>query len=69
MVPVQSSDTPTSWTDPAFVSTVVGTLATGALVFYAALARPGLTVDEVVFVVLTVTLPAAVAYEIARRRS
>lgn len=66
---MSSPETPSSWSDPGYVSTVVGVLATGALVFYAALTRTGLTVEEVVFVVLSVTLPATVAYEIARRWS
>lgn len=56
-----------SWSDPRYVSTLVGVLATGALVFYAALTQSGLTVEEVVFVLLAVTLPATIAYEIVRR--
>jgi len=55
------------WSDPRYVSTVVGILATGALVFYAPSTQSGLTVEEVVFVLLSVTLPATIAYEIARR--
>jgi len=46
---------------------VVGVLATGALVFYSALSESGPTVDEVLFVLLAVTLPMTVAHEIARR--
>ncbi|WP_310923448.1 hypothetical protein [Halogeometricum salsisoli] len=38
------SSEPASWTDPAYVSTVVGVVAAGALVFYAASAGTGLTV-------------------------
>lgn len=64
---MSSSDTPSSWSDPRDVSTVVGILATGALVFYAASTQSGLTVEEVVFVLLSVTLPATIAYEVARR--
>lgn len=62
-----STDMPSSWSDPRYVSTVVGILATGALVFYAASTQSGLTVEEVVFVLLSVTLPTTIAYEIARR--
>ena len=58
--------TPT-WTNPEYVATVVAVLATGGLVFYSALTDSGLTVDEVVFVGLTITLPATLAYELARR--
>lgn len=63
-----SSDVePTSWTDPNYVATVIGVLAAGILVFYAALSDSGLTTNEVVLVLLAVTLPATIAYEIARR--
>jgi len=62
-----STEFPSSWTDPDYVATVVGVLALGALVFYSALTPTGPTVDEVVFVVLVITLPMTVAYEIARR--
>jgi hypothetical protein len=58
---------PSSWTDPTYVSTVVMVLAVGALFFYAAL-TPGEPAPETVgFVVLWVSLPATVAYELARR--
>ena len=57
--------TPT-WTNPEYVA-VVAVLATAGLVFYSALTDSGLTVDEVVFVGLTITLPATLAYELARR--
>jgi len=56
-----------SWTAPEYVATVVGVLAVGALVFYSALTDTGPTVDEVLFVLLAVTLPATIAYELARR--
>jgi hypothetical protein len=49
------------------VATVVGVLATGALVFYSSLTRAGPTVDEILVVVLSITVPATVAYEVARR--
>ena len=58
---------PTSWTDPNYVATVVGVLAMGVLVFYAALTDSGLTTNEVVFVVLGITLPATVAHWVAHR--
>ncbi|MDS0292970.1 hypothetical protein [Halogeometricum luteum] len=62
-----SSPDPASWTDPEYVATVVGVVAAGALVFYAASTATGLAVREVVFVLLAVTLPATAAYELARR--
>lgn len=62
-----SSDVPSSLSDPSYVLTVVGVLATDALVFHAASTRSGLTVEEVAFVSFSVTLPATIAYEIARR--
>jgi len=37
------------------------------VVFYSAITRSGPTVDAVVFVVLAITVPATVAYELARR--
>ena len=58
-----------SWTNPEYVATVVGVLATGALVFYSSLARTGLTVDEILSVMLGITVPVTIAYEIARRWS
>jgi len=60
-------DTQPSWTDPEYVATVVGVLAVAVLVFYSALTATGPTVDEIVFVVLTITVPVTVAYELARR--
>ncbi|CQR53856.1 hypothetical protein BN996_03834 [Haloferax massiliensis] len=62
-----SSDSQASWTSPEYVATVVGVLATGALVFYSTLVQTGPTVDEILFVVLGITLPMTIAYEIARR--
>lgn len=62
-----SDEFPTSWRDPQFVATVVGLLAFGASVVYSALTRSGPTVEEITYVVLAVTLPATVAYELARR--
>ena len=64
---MSSNDFPSSWSDPRYVATVVGVLAIGALVFYSALTSSGLTVEEVVFVGLVITLPTTIAYEIARR--
>jgi len=63
-----SADPPTpAWTMPEYVATVVAVIATGGLVFYSALTDSGLTVDEVVVVGLTITLPATLADELARR--
>ena len=62
-----NSEFPGSPRDPAFVALVVGLLPVGALIFYTALtpATPGPgTVAEVVVVL---TLPAGVAYALARR--
>lgn len=64
---MSSTEFPSSWTDPQYVATVVGVLALGVLVFYSATADSGLTVDEVVFVGLAMTLPPTLAYELARR--
>jgi hypothetical protein len=64
-----SPDSQPSWTSPEYVATVVGVLATGALVFYSSLAQTGPTVDEILFVVLGITVPMTLAYEIARRLS
>jgi len=57
----------TSWTDPDYVAAVVGVLAIGALVFYSALVEGSPSVETVLFVLLWVTVPTTVAYEIARR--
>ena len=56
-----------SWGDPRYVATVVSILAIGALVFYSALTPTDLTIEEVIFVGLAITLPTIIAYEIARR--
>ncbi|SFR58315.1 hypothetical protein SAMN04487947_2545 [Halogeometricum rufum] len=61
------AESPPSWTDPRYVAAVVGVLATGAVVFYSALTPTGPTVEEVVFALLAVMLPATAAYEVARR--
>jgi hypothetical protein len=55
------------WTSPEYVATVVGVLATGALVFLAALTRSGPTVDDVTVVVLGIAVPMTLAHELARR--
>ena len=62
-----ANDFPTEWTDPEYVGAVVGVIAVGSLVFYSSLTKAGPTVEEIVFVVLTIALPATGAYEIARR--
>jgi hypothetical protein len=64
-----SADSQPNWTSPEYVATVVGVVATGALVFYSSLAQTDLTVDEILFVVLGITVPMTVAYKIARRWS
>ncbi|MFT4881614.1 MAG: hypothetical protein ACI9HI_001621 [Salinirussus sp.] len=62
-----SPNSQVSLTSPEYVATVVGVLATGALVFYSSFAQTGPTVDETLFVVLGVAIPVTIAYEIARR--
>jgi len=64
---VPSETRQVDWTNPEYVATVVGVLAVGALVFFAALTRSSPTVDDVTFVVLSITIPATLAYELARR--
>lgn len=64
---MSSTGFPSSWGNPEYIATVVGVLTTGALIFYSALTESGPTVEEVLFVVLAITLPAGIAYEIARR--
>jgi len=64
-VPADTSRT--DWTSPDYVATVVGVLAVGSVVFFAALTRSSPTVDDVMFVVLSITIPVTLAYELARR--
>lgn len=64
---MSSTDFPSSWSDPRYVATVVSILAIGALVFYSSMTSSGLTVEEVVFVGVVISLPTTIAYEIARR--
>lgn len=62
-----SPDSQLGWTSPEYVATVVGVLATSVLVFYSSLTQAGPTVDEVLFVVLGITVPVTIAYELVRR--
>jgi len=64
---MSSPDSHISWTNPDYVATVVGVLATGILVFYSSLTQSGPTVNEIIFVVLSITIPMTIAREIARR--
>lgn len=64
---MSSTGFPSSWSDPEYIATVVGVLATGVVIFHSALTKSGPTVEEVLFVVLAITLPAGIAYEIASR--
>jgi hypothetical protein len=64
---VPSDTSRADWTSPEYVATVVGVLAVGALVCSAALTRTSPTVDDVTFVVSSITAPATLAYELARR--
>ncbi|RBI59517.1 hypothetical protein DMJ13_23235 [halophilic archaeon] len=58
---------PSSWSDPNYVATVVGVIATGVLCFYSTVMQSGPTIDEIFFVLPAVLLSTIVAYEIARR--
>jgi hypothetical protein len=62
-----SLDSSQASTSPESVATVIGVLAVGALVFYSSLTQTGPTVDEILFVVLSIAIPVTIAYEIARR--
>jgi len=62
-----SDEFPSSWTDPEYVATVVGVIATGVLVFYAALTPGEPSPETVGFVLLSISIPAWIAYELARR--
>jgi len=64
---VTTNAPPPQWTNPKYVATVIGVLATGALVFYSSLTQSGPTVDEIIFVVLAISIPVTIAYELARR--
>lgn len=64
---MSSNGSPLKWTNPEYVATIVGVLATGALVFYSSLTQSGPTVDEIIFVVLAITIPVTIGYELARR--
>jgi hypothetical protein len=66
---MSATDSQPELTSPAYVATVVGLLATGALVFYGSLTQSGPTVDDILFVGLGIIVPATIAYEIARRWS
>jgi len=56
------------WASPDYVATVVGVLAVGAIAFFAALTRSSPTVDDVTFVVSSITVPVTLAYELTPRR-
>ena len=58
---------PTSWTDPDYVAAVVGVLAIGALVFYSGLVESAPAIETILFVLLWVTIPTTLAYEVTRR--
>lgn len=58
---------PPERTDPANVATAVGVVATGVLMIYRSLARSGPTVDEVLPIMLGITLPTTIADQLDRR--
>ena len=64
---MSSDDFPASWADPRYVSTVVGILAVAALYAYSTTTDAGPSADEITFVLLAVSLPTTLAYEVARR--
>lgn len=64
---MSSRDVPTSWRDPQYIETVVGVLASGVVVFYAALTEGPPTPEVVFYVLLAVFVPAWLAAEVARR--
>lgn len=64
---MSATNSPAAWTSPAYVATVVGVLAIGTLVFYSSLTQVGPTVDEILFVLLSITIPVTIAYELTRR--
>lgn len=61
------NQTPSSWRDPQFVSTVVGVIATGGLLFYSALVNSAPPIETILFVLLWIFIPTTLAYETARR--
>lgn len=65
--PAVTDPSPASWRDPSYVAAVVGVVAVGALVLYAALVPSPPSVETATFVLLWVTVPTTVAYEVARR--
>jgi hypothetical protein len=58
---------PASPRDPDFVAAVVGVLATGALLWYAALVETAPSPETVALVLCWTLLPAGLAHELARR--
>ena len=59
---------PNSWSDPEYVSGIVGVIATGTLFLYSALIDSAPSVETIGFIVLWIFLPMGLAYEIAQRR-
>lgn len=64
---MSSNQTPSSWRDPQYVSSVVGVIATGALFFCSALVDSAPPTETILFVLLWVFIPMTLAYEVARR--
>jgi len=62
-----TSDFPSEWTDPRYVATIVGVLATVALYVYASTPQNTITTSEITLVLLVVLAPAGAVYELARR--
>ena len=55
------------WTNPEYVTTVVGVLAAAGLLFYSSISNTGPTVGEILFVLLGLTIPMTIARHAVRR--
>jgi hypothetical protein len=64
-MPANESSAP--WNNPDYVAAIVGVLATGFLFFYTAITGSGPSTDEILFIILFVFLPMAIAHEIVQR--
>lgn len=63
---MRSDSVPNSWSDPDYVTTIVGVLAAGAICLYST-TTDSLSTETTLFVLLAVFLPMTLAGEIARR--
>jgi hypothetical protein len=58
---------PTTWRDPEYLAAIAGTVATGGLFYYSALASSAPSSETVGFVLLWVFGPAIAVYWLADR--